>query len=183
MIVACALSFNLVNCVFFVSMVRALNAAYVPYLPKCDAFRRTWVPKLYETTKEHVTKFLSVTSGKRTLGFDGFKTVVGHVVIIIELIAAYTVMCAMIDPGQDHENAAFYAKTLETTLRRRAADAGMSVEDVFCAIVGDNVRYNRNALAAVALVFPALFYQRLLRALPQPSRPGPRLHPRDQDGL
>ena len=47
---------------------------------------------------------------RQTLGFDGFKTVVGHVfMIVVEVIGKYTVMCKTIDPATNFEDADFYA--------------------------------------------------------------------------
>ena len=160
-IVGCALPFNIVNTIFFIGMIRELNAAYLRYLPKVDSFRRKWLPELYTATKSHVVAFFQSQGALslRTLGFDGFKTVGNqHVVIVVETCKALTAMCEIVDPGTRHEDAAFYAQELQRILESRAAAASKPVQEVFCGVVGDNVRYNRNALDVLSAVFPLLFY-------------------------
>lgn len=138
-----ALAFSLVESVFFIAFLRTLNSAYPRYLPKADAFRRTWLPKLLTSTKVHISNFFENTITRRTLAFDGFKTIVSHVIIVVEVIACHTGMCEMIDPEVRNEDASFYATEMERIMRARAAEAGKTVEEVYCAVVADNVLYNR----------------------------------------
>ena len=143
LLAAHALPFTLVESVFFIAFIRLLNSAFVRYLPKADCFRGTWLPRLVIQTKEHICTFFEKNTGRRTLGFDGFKTVVGHVIIVVEVIAKHTVMCEMIDPGTQFEDADFYAVEMERIMRMRAAEMNKPVEEVYCGIVADNVLYNR----------------------------------------
>jgi len=94
------LPFTLVESVFFILFVRLLNSAFVRYLPNADCFRGTWLPRLVTQPKQHIRTFFEKIVNQQTLGFDGYKTVVGHVVIVtvVEVIGKYTVKCEMIDP-------------------------------------------------------------------------------------
>ena len=49
-LVGCALPFTIVMSVYFLRLVKALNSAYIPFLPKVDAFRRTHLPRLFDDT-------------------------------------------------------------------------------------------------------------------------------------
>ena len=67
----------------------------------------------------------------------------GHVVIVVEVIGKHTVMCEMIDPTTNFEDADFYATEMQRIMRVRAAEMKQPVEDVYCGIVADNLLNNR----------------------------------------
>jgi len=76
---------------------------------------------------------------------------VGHVVIVVEVIGKHTVMCEMIDPTTNFEDADFYVTEMQRIMRARAAEMKQSVEDVSCGIVADNVLYNKCVCVCVGV--------------------------------
>ena len=63
-------------------MITTLNSAFIKFLPEREAFRRTWAPKIFESTVTGIDKMLaSLGNPLRTFGFDGFKTEAGTHVI------------------------------------------------------------------------------------------------------
>ena len=57
------------------------------------------------------------------------------------------------DPVTRHEDADFYADTMIEELQSGAQEPGQTVEETYAGLVGDNVKYNRNALAKVPSSF------------------------------
>ena len=69
-----------------------------------------------------------------------------------------TAFKACIDPGERREDANFYAEITEKQLRETAEAAKKPVSEVFTAVVGDNVSYNRLAFSILEVIFPTLFF-------------------------
>ena len=159
-LVGCALPFTIVESIFFIEMITTLNSAFIKFLPKREAFRRTWAPKIFESTVTGIDKmWASLGNPLRTFGFDGFKTEAGtHVINCTETSGDKTAFKSCIDPGERCEDAKFYADLMEKELRAGAEAAGRSVEETYAGVVADNVSYNRNAFDAVELIFPFLFF-------------------------
>ncbi|KAJ8610757.1 hypothetical protein CTAYLR_010575 [Chrysophaeum taylorii] len=139
-------------------MIKPLNAPYVNHLPKSEAFRRTWTPRLFEETVQNINKMWFATGNfARTLGFDGFKTETGtHVIIVTECSGEKTAFKACVDPGEHREDAPFYNNLIISQLVSGAGEK--PVEEVYAGVVADNVRYNRSAFALVVVAFPELFF-------------------------
>ena len=76
---------------------------------------------------------------------------VGYVVIVVEVIGKYTVMCEMIDPTTNCEDAYFYATEMQRIMHVRAAEMNQPVEDVYCGIVTDNALYHRCVCVCVGV--------------------------------
>ena len=70
----CGLPMLIVESPFFIEMLSELNAAYVQrYLPKADAFTRTWLPLLHKSTEAKVSELWgSSCNTYRSLASDGF---------------------------------------------------------------------------------------------------------------
>jgi len=148
-IVGCALPFSIVQSVFFVAMLKSLNAAYITYLPKTDAFRNRWVPELFRDTKNKIDHMWHAMGDPlRTLAFDGFKTEAGtHVVNVTEYAAGKVAFKSVVDPGLERENAQFYYELCEEELWCGTPD-GKNVED--------NVGYTVAAMSMLEEKFPTL---------------------------
>ena len=84
-IAACALPFVIVQSIYFIKLLRALNSVYVDrHLPKAYTFTRTYLPKLHESVKLRVKELWKRDSNEcRTLGSDGFTNETGGKVIIV----------------------------------------------------------------------------------------------------
>jgi hypothetical protein len=159
-IVGCALSFLIIESVFFLDLLASLNTAFMVYLVKSDAFRTTWVPRLFESTVLQVADmWVAMGSPLRTLGFDGFKTEAGtHVVNCTESALDKTAFTSCVDPGERHEDHKFYAEVIIAELEKGASAANKSVEETYAGVVADNVEYNMAAFRLVARDHPRLFY-------------------------
>jgi hypothetical protein len=153
-----AWSFRVVNTGFFIDMIKALNVAYVAHLPKSDTFARKWVPDLFsDTVKKLANMWKNLGNPLLTLGFDGFKTEAGgHVVNVTETSGDKCAFKNCVDPGQERENAEFYAKLVEDELIAGAKARNLPVEDVYAGVVADNVCYNRSALTTLSVKYPKL---------------------------
>ena len=56
-------------------MIQALNSAYIKFLPKSEAFRRNYAPKIFDETVVNTGKmWATLGNPKRASGFSGFTT-------------------------------------------------------------------------------------------------------------
>ena len=156
----CALPFTIVESIFFIEMVTELNSAYIKFLPKRKTFRDKLAPMIYHQTIQAVSQMWAYLGNPfLSFAFDGFKTEAStHVVICTESSGNKTAFKACIDPGERREDANFYAEITEKQLRETAEAAKKPVSEVFTAVVGDNVSYNRLAFSILEVIFPTLFF-------------------------
>ena len=73
-----SIPFAVVENVFFVAFVKALNPGYAKFLPGRDKLRTSILDDVYEETLVSTSAVLNSTPGKRTLVLDGKTNVVGR---------------------------------------------------------------------------------------------------------
>ena len=81
----CGIAMLVVESTFFISMLRALNPAYVKHhLIKAKTFTQTWLPKLRQSIEDKISSCWATSKiAYVTLGSDGFKGENGRKVHII----------------------------------------------------------------------------------------------------
>lgn len=160
LLVGCALPFNIVNSVFFIDFIKAINSAYARHLPHADTFRKVYLPALFDdTTKNLSGVWKAMNNPLLTLAFDGFKGENSmHVVNITESTGEYCAFKACVDPGERREDGAFYANQMIDVIERACNETGKSPEDIYAGVVADNVSYNRTAFRILKEKYPLLFF-------------------------
>ena len=140
-------------------MIEALNAAYIKYLPKVSAFRRTHLPNLFRDTVKHIDEMWRLKGNPLlTLGFDGYTSNCNTSVLnITETAGDSTAFKNSIDPGERREDARWIAATVcNEMMKVEYLDPPKSVEDVYAGCVADNVSVNRSAFEKIERIYPKL---------------------------
>jgi hypothetical protein len=159
-VAGCGLAMLTEESVFFLEMLRELNGVFVErYLSKADAFTRTWLPKLYKLVELQIELLWEGECDVlRTLGIDGFATEAGEKVFnVTEAIGDKVAFKVCIEQGENRVNAEFImADTYMEQMQSTAQLKGVEVEDLYAAVVGDNVAVNCAAFKLIEEMYPKI---------------------------
>jgi hypothetical protein len=159
-VTGCAVAMLVVESTYFIGMLMALNSVYVKrYLPKADAFTRTWLPKLYNSIKESLkSKWSADRDLYVNLGFDGFKGEDAKKVYI--LTGSKLDKIAFLDCVEESEERQTKEVVAEMCVAQMILTAGGvdNVEDTHASVCGDNTSVNPAAGAIIERRFPKVFW-------------------------
>ena len=148
----CGLAFKLIDSTFFRDMIKELNEAYYRKLPKCDAFRRTYLPKLYTRTVQQVGDMWRLEGNlPRTFGFDGYTSKADgeQVINCTKTVQDKTAFVVCIDPERQSENADYLARKVMEEMEKVLSETPLrTVEEAYAGVVADNTSTNRKAFRA-----------------------------------
>jgi len=153
-----ATAFTVVESSFFIDMIRSLNSAYLKFLPKSDAFRRTYLPALFQDTLKEIRKMWQLQGNPElTIGYDGHTNDNSNTVLIItETSEKLTAFKDCVDPKEDSESGEWIANTIMAQMEK-VTEAEKSVETVYAGTVCDNVSCNSAASRLIEARYPKLF--------------------------
>mmetsp|Transcript_40057 Transcript_40057/g.65140 ORF Transcript_40057/g.65140 Transcript_40057/m.65140 type:complete len:700 (+) Transcript_40057:50-2149(+) len=158
-IVGSALPFDLIKSPYFLDFIEALRPGFVKYVPKCQKTLSTrWLNILNDHVHQRMDDYLSLSpNDMQTLAADGWKNSSNNSKVV-NFTAMSSGRASFITSimQEEKDSVDYHFRLYDNILSSEGKRNVEQVQEVFAAVVSDNVNYMRNALFKVEEKYPKI---------------------------